>query len=210
MAINANTSHENRHIVVIGDTGAGKSQVLKNLIPKTGARVLAFDPDEDHKVNHFQSGQAWAREVIKAAKSGKNYRLGWAGTNAKDFERFCRAVFDVLDGNHLTWLILEEAAEFCGTSGPARDGFGNLQRRARKYGGICCTVGQRAAELPTTARRQAAVKYIGYVDQEDRKAAAALGGLTVEQIAEIEPNTLTFWVCEKGKTPYKKQFKYIK
>lgn len=208
MAINENTSKPARHVLVIGDTGAGKSQVLRNLIPDKGARVLAFDPDRDHVVHHFRQGAEWAREVVRALKSGKNFRLGWEGDTPQDFERFCKCAFDALDGNHDTHLIMEEAAEFAGTSGPARGAFGNLQRRARKYGGICYTVGQRAAEVPTTARRQAQVKYIGYVDPEDREAAAKLAGLTVEQIAEIEPDTLTFWKCAKGKEPEKIKLKY--
>ena len=52
------------------------------------------------------------------------------------------------------------------------------------------------------------VKYIGFVDPEDREAAAKLAGLTVEQIAEIQPNTLTFWKCEKGKKPEKVTIEY--
>ena len=209
MAVNADTSKPARHVLVIADTGGGKSQVIKNLIPRRGVRVLAFDPDQDHPVHHFESGGRWAKEVVKALRSGKPFRLGWCGANAKDFDRFCQCTFDALDGRYDTHIILEEAAEFAGTSGPSRDAFGNLQRRARKFGGILYTVGQRAAEVPTTARRQAKVKYIGYVDPEDQLAAAKLGGLTLEQVQEIQPDTLTFWRCEKGKPPEKVKIKYM-
>lgn len=208
MAINADPSKKSRHVLLIADTGGGKSQAIRHLIPKKGVRVLAFDPDQDHRVHHFDDGAKWAKEVMRALKSGKAFRLGWCGTNAKDFDRFCRCTHDALDGRHDTHVILEEAAEFAGTSGPARDGFGNLLRRARKFGGILYIVGQRAVEVPTTARRLSKVKYIGYVDPEDQVAAAKLGGLTLEQVQEIQVDTLTFWRCEKGKPPEKVQFKY--
>jgi len=208
MAINEDTSKPARHVLVVADTGGGKSQVIRSLVPDRGVRVLAFDPDRDHKVHHFESGGAWAKEVMRALKSGKNFRLGWKGDNAKDFDRFCRCAFDALDGRHDPHLILEEAADFASSSGPSRDAFGRLLRRARKYGGIMYIVSQRAVEISTTARRQCHVKYIGFVDEEDREAAAKLGGLTVEQVKEIQPNTLTFWRCEKGKPPEKMQIKY--
>lgn len=208
MPRNENPSLPPRHVCIIGDTGAGKSVLIRHLVPRRGVRVLAFDPDKDHSVHHFDSGPAWIKAVISGVKSGKPYRIGWVGSNANDFVRFCTAAFEALDGNVDTHVICEEAADFCKGSGPARDGFGTLLRRARKYAGIVYTVGQRAAELPTTVRNQSQVKYIGFVDPADRKAAAELGGLTVDQVAEIKPGNLEFWVCVKGQEPYKKRFPY--
>lgn len=209
MPKNPNTKLENRHVCVIGSSGAGKSQVLKNLIPGRGVRVLAWDPDEDHKVSHFGSVTEWAKHVLAALKSGKAFRLGVRdGTNRKEFERFCQGAFDALDGNHETHVILEEAARYTQGSGPADEHLGNLLQRGRKYGAICWTVGQRAAELPTTVRRLSDTVMVGYVAPDDRKAAADLLGISPEKVAEIEPGKLEFWIRVPGKEPVKKRFKY--
>ncbi|MDX1269286.1 MAG: hypothetical protein R3311_18090, partial [Oceanisphaera sp.] len=131
------------------------------------------------------------------------------GTSRGEFERFCRGAFDALDGQHDTHVILEEAARYTKGSGPADEHFGNLLQRGRKYGAICYTVGQRAAELPTTARRLSDTVMVGYVSPDDRKAAAELLGISVDQVGQIEPGKLEFWVREPGKEPYKRRFKYM-
>lgn len=218
MAINQNPALKARSVLIIGCTGSGKSQAAKNLIPVRGVRVLGFDPDSDHNIHQIPTGQRWAREVIKAAKSGKPFRLGWCdGTQAAQFEQFCAGVWDVLDGNKDTHVICEEAAQFCRSSGPAEQHLGNLLRRGRKYGGILYVLGQRAAELPTTARNLCPVKYVGRCEPDDRKAAAKLVGVTEADIEKLEnvPRINghlppVFWRKEQGKPAEMVTFKYIK
>lgn len=213
MAINPDGSRKAKHTVVIGTTGAGKSQCLKNIIPARGVRVVAFDPEGEHVKPScsFDSFPRFCRELLNADRSGMNYRIAYTGArSAADFERFCAAVWDVLDGTTETHLLLEEVAQFTKSSGPAMDAYGNLLRRGRKYGGICYTVAQRAQELPTTARQQSPIRYVGVVDgADDAKAAAKYADVTAQTLLDIPPDTLTFYRKVTGQPSEKVQFEYI-
>lgn len=213
MAINENPALLNQHVTIIGTSGAGKSQVCKHLVPPRGVRFVAFDPDSDHRVPagcRFDAFNQFCRALIQADRSGKPFRLAYSGGHsAADFQRFCEVLWDILDGNTLTHIALEEAGDFCASSGPAKNAFGRLLRRSRKYGGIIYTISQRGAELPTTARTQVKFKYVGIVDEDDLKTAAKYAGVTPEQLAEIEPDTLTFYKREANNPPEKVQFSYL-
>lgn len=211
MAINPDGSRKNRNTLIIATTGGGKSQAAKNLIPGRGVRFIAFDPEGEHPAHGIDSFPAFCRELMKADRSGRPYRLAYTGGNSdKDFERFCKAVWDVLDGSKETHVLLEEVAQFTKTSGPAMEQYGNLLRRGRKYGAIIYTIGQRAAEIPSTARQQSTVRYVGLVDgEDDAKAAAKYADVTAAKLLEIPPHTLTFYRKETGYPAEKMQFKYL-
>lgn len=211
MAINQNAGHKARHCVIIGATGAGKSQALKNLIPRRGVRLVAFDPDNDHGCIAYDSLGKFAKALKAADKSGKNYRISYTGAkNADQFEAFCAMAWEVLDGNKDTHIILEEAAQFTASSGPALESLGNLLLRGRKYGAIIYTIGQRAAELPTTVRNNSAHKYVGVVEGlDDAKSAAKLVDVKPEILMKTPPDELRFWWRQTGKSPEYTQFKYM-
>ncbi|WP_101675630.1 type IV secretory system conjugative DNA transfer family protein [Alloalcanivorax mobilis] len=211
MAVNKNPALDARHTLVVGATGAGKSQAIKNLIPRRGVRVIAFDPDGDHGCHEFASLPAFARELKRADRSGRNYRLAYTGaTSPDDLQRFCSCVWAVLDGNRDTHVILEEAAQFTSGSGPATDALANLYLRSRKYGGILYGVGQRAAEIPSTMRMNSAHKYIGVLQGSlDAKAAMAMTDIPVETLLKTPPKQLRFWRKSDGEAPEYLQFKYL-
>lgn len=212
MAVNPNRALNARHVLVLGMTGSGKSQVLKNLIQPKGQRVVAFDPDGDHVsgAGLFTDFRAFCQELIRADSSGKPYRLGFQGSTRDDFRRFCRAAWDVLDGQRDTHIICEEAAAFTSGSGPAEEEFSNLLLRSRKYAGIVYTLGQRAAEVPTTARNQSMVRYIGLVDGlDDAKHASKLFDVPPEVLIKTPPDELRFWKKVAGQEPEFVQFKYM-
>lgn len=210
MAVNKNAAHKAQHTVIIGATGAGKSQAVKNLIPRRMVRLVAFDPDDDHGCHGYETLGKFARALKRADQSGKPFRVSYTGgTTAKDFEAFCSMVWEILDGSKETYVILEEAAQFTQTSGPALDGLGNLMLRSRKYGGKIFTIGQRAAELPTTVRMNSAHKYVGVVEgMKDAKAAADLVEVKPEVLVKTPPGELAFWHRETGTDPEYMKFKY--
>lgn len=211
MAVNKNPALEARHALLIGATGAGKSQAVKNLVPRRGARVIAFDPDGDHGCHEFDTLPAFAKQLARADRSGKPYRLAYTGaTKPGDLQKFCECVWAVLDGNKLTHVILEEAAQFTTGSGPAQEALGNLYLRARKYGGILYGIGQRAAEIPSTMRMNSAHKYIGVLEgMMDAKAASAMTDIPPETLLKTPPGELRFWHRETGREPEYIQFKYL-
>lgn len=211
MAVNRNPSLKARHTLLVGTTGSGKSQAAKNLIPQKGARVIAFDPDGDHKAHAFATLAGFARELKKADKSGKPYRLSYTGAQSwRDLEQFCRAVWAVLDGRKTTHVILEEAAQFSKGSGPADEALGNLYLRSRKYGGILYGIGQRAAELPSTMRANSPFRYAGLLEGRlDAQSAEKLVDVPAETLMKTEPDALKFWRKVQGYDPEIVQFRYM-
>jgi len=211
VAINRNGKHDARHCVIIASTGGGKSQSLKNLIPRRGVRLVAFDPDNDHGCIAYDSLGKFAKALKAADKSGKNYRISYTGAKKPEqFEAFCAMAWEVLDGNKETHVILEEAAQFTASSGPALESLGNLMLRGRKYGAIIYTIGQRAAELPTTVRNNSAHKYVGVMEGlDDAKSASKLVDVKPEILMKTPPKELRFWHRETGREPEYIQFKYM-
>ncbi|GFZ84008.1 hypothetical protein GCM10011403_29440 [Pseudohongiella nitratireducens] len=165
MAIRANPSLPNRHTGYIACSGYGKSQALKQNtdIPKKGARVLLWDPDNDHKATHFDDWSKFVRAVVAGMKSGKGFRLAWAGEVSQSrFESFCRLVWECLDGQRLLYIIIEELADVQNSPGKASQWCGQLFRRARKYGGIIHWCSQRSEEISKTVFSQTENYFIGY------------------------------------------------
>lgn len=205
MAINPNTQRENRHVMVSGATGSGKSQVVKQrLLPRgSGHRVILWDPDEDYRVSstcRYSERAAFARAVQNAIASGKGYRLAWSGrVDLPTFEWFCRVVWAALDGNHDTIVVIEELADVSPSAGKASPMFGELLRKGRKYGAQIVMVTQRGAEVSKTCWNQVAVKWIGQQQGSDVKRMAVEADVGDSALRALEP--LQFYCKPQGATP---------
>lgn len=165
MAIHQNPSLPNRHTGYIACSGYGKSQALKQNpdIPKRGARVLLWDPDEDHQATHYTHWKSYVQAVRKAMYSGYGFRLAWAGeVSQEQFEKFCQLCWVCLDGRRALFIIIEELADVQKSAGKASNWFGQLCRKARKYYGILHWTSQRAEEIPNTVLTQTENFWIGY------------------------------------------------
>ena len=163
--IRPNTSLPNRHTGYIACSGYGKSQALKQNpdIPKRGARVMLWDPDEDHNAIHFDDWGKYVKAVVAGMKSRRGFRLAWAGdVSVSMFLKWCGLAWECLDGERSMYLIIEELADVQSSPGKASDEFGVLFRRARKYGGIIHWCSQRSEEVSKTAYSQTNNYYIGY------------------------------------------------
>ena len=170
MAINENPSLPNRHCGYIATSGAGKSQALKQNpdIPRRGVRLVAWDPNRDHK-NHctlFEAHEfhAFGKALQDGMRSGAGFRLGFVGPQDdwKFFDRqFCRLVWAMLDGNRPTYVLLEELAAVQPSSGKAPPNCGVLFNQARKYHGMLHWTTQKPTDVSQTALMQSEYFYIG-------------------------------------------------
>ncbi|MFP3343524.1 hypothetical protein R0J87_13545 [Halomonas sp. SIMBA_159] len=187
MACNPDTSLKNRHRLVLGATGAGKSQLIRALIPDKGIRLLGWDTDEDHPGHHFETRAAYAGAVAKALKSGRPFRLMWAGANdIKTFEWWCSLVFVALDGRTPTEILIEELADVSPSSGKASPKFGELIRRARKYNGGLTMASQRGTEISKTVYTQAAEFWIGRQEATDLPRMARLAAVSEARLGAVQ------------------------
>lgn len=187
MASNPDTSLPNRHRLVLGATGAGKSQLIRELIPAKGVRLLGWDTDDDHDGYHFDNKASYARAVARALRSGKPFRLLWNGDNSiATWEWWCSLVFAALDGRKTTEILVEELADVSPSAGKATPEFGQLIRRARKYGGVLTLATQRGTEISKTVYTQAAEFWIGRVEATDMPRMEKLTALPAKRIAAIE------------------------
>lgn len=188
MAFNPDTSLKNRHRLVLGASGAGKSQLIRELVPAKGIRLLGWDTDEDHEGHHFDHWPTYAREVAKAVKSGRPFRLLWAGDNGlKTFEKWCALVFVALDGRTATEILIEELADVSKSSGTASPNFGQLIRRARKYNGGLTMASQRGTEISKTVYTQANEFWIGRQETTDLPRMAKLAAVSEARMGAIKP-----------------------
>lgn len=208
MAINPNTSHSNRNTCYIAMSGFGKSQALKQVIPSRGARIILWDPDNDHKAHHYADRKEFIAAVIAACKSGRGFRIGWDGlVDVDTFEWWCSVVWSVLDGNKELIAVIEELADVSESAAKASFWWGQLNRKIRKYGGILHWTTQRSQEVSKTAYSQCTIKYIGYPnDGANLKALASMVGVSEEDLKALQP--LHFYRREHIKTE-KVIFQYV-
>lgn len=206
MAINPNTAWNNQHNLYLAASGGGKSQAIKQnkAIPGRGVRVVAWDVDEDHNVRHFYNRADFARALLAGCRSGRGFRIGYAGEcDVKSFEWWCALVFAALDGNVATHVIIEELADVSQSIGKASPAFGQLLRRGRKYGAIVHAASQRGTEISKTVFTQSARHWVGIQEGTDVDRMARLCAVEPAKIRSLKP--LEFLYKEAGKPPVLKK-----
>lgn len=211
MAINPNASLPNRNTLYLGASGAGKTQMLKQNaeIPKHGARVLLYDPNLDHKAARFQKASQFGRAVMAAIKTGRGFRIAYTGGSCEaDHEWFCRFVFMLLDGRHLTYVIDEELGGSGQRTGSAAPWHAKLMNQGRKFGLRYHGVVQFATEVPKTVYRNCEVKCVGRLEADAATKLSKEISVSPEKIAAQQ--SLQFWVKDpqKGFDAYQVQLKY--
>jgi len=204
MAINQNTKWPNRNTLYLGRSGSGKSQGCKQNqeIPRSGVRVLLWDPSRDHKAFHIDSKSAYARAVREAIASGKPFRLAFSGVldAVKDHEWWCSVVWAALDGDHKTYVIDEELSGSSVSTAKAEPEAARLMNQGRKYGMEFHGIAQVPTEIPKTYFNQTEVFYIGQQRGDQLKKSASLLGFEkkdFEKLVLLEP--LQFWRLDPKK-----------
>jgi len=192
MAINPNTQHKNQNTGFIAMSGAGKSQALMNTLPTRGVRCLLWDIDNDHaqyNTFYYNDKRKYIRAVKSAIKSGYGFRIAWDGANdVETFEWWCSVVYAALDGNHLTYIVVEELADVSPSSAKATQNFGEINRKCRKFGGVLLWTSQRSQEIAKTAYTQCDTFFIGKQKRSAKvKNLAELIGESEEAIKALKP-----------------------
>lgn len=209
MARNPDNKRPNKHTLVLGTSGSGKTRWLtKNADIAQCHRVLLWDPEHDHYALHCQTRAEFVRTVKAALVSGKKFRIAYEPhiVTPEEFDWWCSIVWAVLDGDHDTAVIVEEIADVV-KAGSAPINWGFLTRKGRKYGLRLFPVSQRPQQVDKTTVGQCPYKFAGALETDtDRKAVASIMSLTVEQLREagtrnIPGKKLFYWYKEPGAKP---------
>lgn len=208
MANNPNTSLRNRSVFYAARSGGGKSQaIIQN--QEIGPRRVLWDPDNDYRAATRVDKIGDFIRALRAQHTKAAFSIAYSGDPSPEaFELFCGAVWAVLNGAKQIDIIVDELADCVETTGKAKPKAGTLMRRARKYGGVLHLSTQRPQEVPKTLFRQCARFWIGVQEHGDRKAMAAVAGITEAQLAGL--NELEFFFKESGKEAEQRRLKYKK
>ncbi len=211
MARFQDTKWKNVNTLYLACSGGGKSQALKQnkQIPKAGARVVLWDPDEDHKAFRFTDKARYKAALIAGLRSRRGFRLAFTGdATIENFEWWCQLVWAALDGRCNTYVIIEELATVTDTVSKATRNFGEVLRRGRKYGARLHATTQRGTEIAKTAYTQCPIKWVGVQEGADIKRMAGLCSLTEAEVATLKP--LHFWLKVAGTAPEYRKIGIVK
>lgn len=197
---NKNTSRPNNNTLYIARSGGGKSQALiqNASIPHSGARVLLYDPNEDHPWTiKFDSIERFKKAAVSACKqwykNKRGFRLAYVGEQSTEsHERWCEIVCSLLDGNHETYVLDEEISLSCESIARAEFHHRMLMNQGRKFGGNYHGTTQRPQEIPKTVFEQCEKWYVGGVSKSLAKRLSDEMGINYVDLMNQEP--LSFYV----------------
>lgn len=181
------TSLPNRHMVLIGASGSGKSSYLRKLPEiQKARRVLAWDPDADHRLVHVHS-VAGLHAACRKAGFGP-IRVGLTVPPSMDaFGKFCGVAFAMAHGAAPLVVLVEELADVT-TPAKAAPEWGELARRGRKYGAIIAATSQRPQEIDKTILGQADTIWCGRLKTEkDARYMAGIMGVDAKALMQLKP-----------------------
>lgn len=200
------TSLPNRHIVLIGASGSGKSSYLRKLQEiRNAPRLLAWDPDADHKLVHYRNVPELHKACAKAGfgkiRAGLEMRPSMA-----DFGQLCGIAFAMSHAKAPLVLLVEELA---GVTTPAKAApeWHECATRGRKYGLIIAATSQRPQEIDKTILGQADTIWCGRLKTEkDARYMAGIMGVDPQSLIDLKP--LEYFIkrgcepAEKGRVKF--------
>lgn len=200
---NKNTSRPNNNTLYIARSGGGKSQALiqNATIPHSGARVLLYDPNEDHPwCIRFDSIDAFKKAALSACKqwykNKRGFRLAYVGEQTtQTHEQWCEFVCSILDGSHETYCIDEEISLSCESIARAAFWHRMLMNQGRKFGGIYHGTTQRPQEIPKTVFEQCEKWWVGGVSKSLAKRLSDEMNVNANDLMNQQP--LSFYVKDQ-------------
>lgn len=140
--------------------------------------MLLWDNNRDHKAYQFDRLPDFARAVARADKSGRGFRIAYTGDPSPDaFEIWAAIYWEVLDGNRLTFGLIEEYSDCCRGAGALSQSKDYAHRRlwtqGRKYGGVLHATSQRPQLISKDALGNAGIVWASSMDTLAAKRVAA-------------------------------------
>ncbi len=210
MAINPRPVLPNKNTLYLARSGGGKSQALKQNpeLPRNGVRVILWDKSHDHKAHHYDNKRAFVRALMAGLESGKGFRIAFdGGVDVEDYEWWCQTVWHALDGNRLTYVVVEELSEVCISTAKASPEAARLLNQGRKYGMRFHGTSQKPQEISKTYYDQCPLKWIGPQIGANIKKFARETGRAESEIAALDDLQFLVW---DGRDGQPKAIKYKK
>lgn len=140
--------------------------------------MLLWDNNRDHKAHRFASLSEFAKAVSSADKSGRGFRIAYTGDTSPDaFEIWSAVLWEILDGNKLTYGLIEEYSDCCRNPGSLSQKKDYAHRRlwtqGRKYGAILHATSQRPQLISKDALGNAGIIWASSMDTLAAKRIAA-------------------------------------
>lgn len=146
-----------------------------------------WDTNNDHDAHRFDKLSDFARAVASAERSGRGFRLAYCGEPSPDaFELWSKIYWAVLDGNKLTYGLIEEYSDCCRGAGLLSQKNDFYHRRmwtqSRKYGGILHATSQRPQLISKDALGNSGIIWGSYMDTAAAKRVAAEMNIRAEDL----------------------------
>ena len=110
-----------------------------------------------------------------------------------DYEWFCSLVWVVLNGDRLTYVIVEELSELCISTAKATPKAAVLLNQGRKYGMIFHGTSQKPQEISKTYYDQCPYKWIGPQIGANIKKFAKETGAAEPEVARLDDLQFLLW-----------------
>lgn len=179
-----NTQLPNRHVVVVGSSGGGKSTLIKART-RQESRLVVWDPHFEYDAHRLRS-LAELSKAIRAAGS-KRFRLAYTPRDPEPqtFEQFAKLITLTMSADRPMAVVVDEVADVT-HAGKAGKYSGQLYRGGRKFGLTIYTGSQRPQEVSKTIYSQSATRLACFTeDPKDRKAVESGTTIPAAEIAEL-------------------------
>lgn len=195
---NPRANLESQHHTLIGKTGSGKTQFLRQRsgIPEKGARVVLFDPSRDHaKGTHYFNQRAdFARALSQADASGKGFRIAYDGDRSPEvYEWWCKCCIAILDGRKMTYMLTEELAAVSKNANKALPHHQWLMNESRKYGGVYIATTQFPTMVSKAVYYNSRYVTIGMLAPDLVPRYARNFGIPAAELAALKPLEFIQW-----------------
>lgn len=157
-----------------------------------------WDTNKDHDARRYERPADFFRALKKANASGRGFRIAYTGEGTPDlFEDWCAAVWSILDGHKLTYMVAEEFGAVCHNAGPLlmsqSPNHKRLWQESRKYGGIWHCTSQRPQSITKDAIENAGEIYAGSMGTLAAKRVGAEIEVDPKELRATQPGDFWYW-----------------